>query len=130
MNKLLVALLLLVLVTLAVAQQPDAKVESSSVPPNLVGVVRTTALSTGRYWRLMAEALAARQQANDTPQAKAAAEADAAVNAEGAALAKECRRLYGEKYQPSIDQDATSPTFKDIICYLPPAPPSAGEKGK
>lgn len=75
-------------------------------------------LSTSRYWRLVAQAQAAKAVADQTPQAKAAQAADAAVQAE----IQEMQKVCGGDNLLALDDDAKSPTYQDVICKAKPTP--------
>lgn len=83
-------------------QKPVAEVKTPSGPQ----------LQTGKLWRLVAKAQALRQAANETPQAKEAAAAEAEVQKEQQALALKC----GTEFVLALDQDSKSPTFEDVVC--------------
>lgn len=113
--------LMIVIGVAAFAQAPkvDAKVpEPSKMTP------APPSLNTSKYWRLVVQAQAARTQANETPQAKAADAAQALVATEVSELAKVC----GEGMVLTLDQDKNSKTADDVICIVKPAEPKPSEK--
>ena len=104
------------------AQTVAAKAEPSKPTAPQAAVT----LSTAKYWRLVSEATSAHKVADETPQARAAADADAQVQAEIQQMAKDC----GQSFSLSIDQDKNSPTYKDVICVKAPEAPKPVEAKK
>lgn len=83
-------------------------------------------ISTAKFWRLVAQAQQARQQANATPQAKAADAADVEVQKEQERLSGAC----GPNHILGYQQDTKAENSGDIICVAKPpmpAPPAAVE---
>jgi len=80
-------------------------------------------IATAKFWRLVAAAQQARNQANQTPQAKAADAADLEVQREQEALSQKC----GANHILGYQQDAKAENAGDIICVLKP-PPAAEAK--
>jgi hypothetical protein len=86
--------------------------------------VPAPSISTAKFWRLVAQAQQARQQANATPQAKAADAADLEVQKEQERLSGLCGASHILGYQ----QDAKAENAGDIICVKKPDPPASKEK--
>lgn len=114
--KIVAALFLTAIALMAQAPKVDAKVEAKPEPKMTPA---PPSLNTSKYWRLVAQAQAARTQANQTQQAKAADTAQALVEAEVAQLAAMC----GDGMVLTLDQDRNSKSADDVICIVKPAEP-------
>lgn len=96
-----------------------AKPEDSPKIPAAAPAPIVPVLQTAKFWRLFAQAQAARQQANETPQAKAAIVAEEEFKKEQNTLQVAC----GPTMQLAVQSDAKAENSGDVICQVkPPAP--------
>lgn len=91
------------------AAKPEAAKNPVAAPETPVAV---PTLQTAKFWRLFANAQAARQQANETPQAKAAIVAEEEFRKEQNTLQVVC----GPKMELGIQKDAKADNSGDLIC--------------
>lgn len=103
----------------AVAQTKTPAVPSTPQQPAAPSTMAAPAgFDDNDFWRLSAIAQSYRKIADETPQAKQAAEAEAEAAAEGAKL----RALCPSDTILDLDQRKDSPRFKKLNCMPKPAP--------
>ena len=129
--KLKLALSILALAIPAICQTTAAaKPETETLTLKKVAPV-APAINTSRVWRLNSKAQQLRMQLAETPAAKAVAAAEAEVNAEQEALAKQCTDA---GFILSYDNNPQSKRYQDLACVekpkeqAPTPPPTTAKK--
>src|SRR5882672_2812966 len=121
MFKQMILLALSCVILMAQATAPTAKVTTPPATETNKPTEKPPEINTAKLWRLASQSQALRQQANDTPQAKAATAAEEKVREEQNNLLVVC----GPKYQLGYDKDPNSPKYQDLICVDRDPPPAA-----